>query len=128
MAGNPLAEVSDRLLKLASRARYLKDVKVTETYLVIPMHLIDRLQTESKVKYNKKANNRKVTEKNSFSHRQQDLHIEHVRSVFPHVGLDSDLPIDADWLAEVLSGELGIASLPIEFMRRFTYFGLGIYR
>jgi len=92
-------------LKLASRARYLKDVKVTETYLVIPMHLIDRLQTESK-----------------------DLHIQLVRSVFPHVGLDSDLPIGADWLAEALSGEYGIASLPMEFMRRFTYFGLGIYR
>lgn len=48
--------------------------------------------------------------------------------MFPHVGLDSDLPIGADWLAEALSGEYGIASLPMEFMRRFTYFGLGIYR
>ena len=66
--------------------------------------------------------------RNSLSHRRQDLHIEHVRSVFPHVGLDSELPIDSDWLAEVLSGEYGIASLPIEFMRRFSYFGLGVYR
>ena len=52
MAGSPLPEVSGRLLKLASRARYLKDVKVTETYLVIPMHLTERLQSESKVNLN----------------------------------------------------------------------------
>ena len=56
MAGSPLSEVSGRLLKLASRARYLKDVKVTETYLVIPMHLADRLQSESKVKRGKSNN------------------------------------------------------------------------
>merc|ERR1719471_1540290 len=105
MAGSPLPEVSERLLKLASRARYLKEVKMIETYLVLPMHLVDRLQTEIK-----------------------DLHIEHVRSVFPHVGLDSDLPIDLNWLAEALSGEYGIASLPLELMKRLTYFGLGIYR
>ena len=59
---------------------------------------------------------------------RQDLHIQHVRSVFPHVGLDSDLPIDLNWLAEALSGEYGIASLPLELMKRLTYFGLGIYR
>ena len=49
MAGSPLPEVSERLLKLASRARYLKEVKMIETYLVLPMHLVDRLQTEIKV-------------------------------------------------------------------------------
>ena len=49
LAGSPLTEVSERLSKLAARARYLKDVKVTETYLVIPMHLVDRLETETKV-------------------------------------------------------------------------------
>merc|ERR1719188_1590643 len=49
LAGSPLTEVSERLSKLAARARYLKDVKVTETYLVIPMHLVDQLETETKV-------------------------------------------------------------------------------
>ena len=48
--------------------------------------------------------------------------------MFPHVGLDSDLPIDLNWLAEALSGEYGIASLPLALMKRLTYFGLGIYR
>ena len=54
--------------------------------------------------------------------------MNHVRTMFPHVGLDSDLPINADWLAGALSGEYGIASLPVELMGRLTYFGLGIYR
>ena len=54
--------------------------------------------------------------------------MHHVRTMFPHVGLDSDLPINADWLAGALSGEYGTASLPVELMGRLTYFGLGIYR
>ena len=48
--------------------------------------------------------------------------------MFPHIGLDSDLPINTDWLADALSGEYGIASLPTELIGRLTYFGLGIYR
>ena len=54
--------------------------------------------------------------------------MKHVRTMFPHVGLDSDLPTNTDWLADALSGEYGLASLPTELIGRLTYFGLGIYR
>lgn len=101
LSGLDLAEVSDRLVKLASRAKYLSDVKQTETFLVLPLHLRDRLNS--------------------------NLSLDLVRTLAPHIGLEADLPIDGDWIAEAVA-EYGIVQLPFELLRRITYFGLGIYR
>ncbi len=105
LAGRPLPELADRLAKHASRSKYLMDVKPTETYVVIPNHLVDRL--------------RRIAD---------GLNIDHVRTVRAlHVGLETDFPIDGDWLAETLA-DGDVFGLPLQMFYRLADFSLGIYK